>query len=319
MKTTAPHTRQLHPLPALLVAILLILVVTDSTGAVTATGDGVTVNAITITYTAYNGASRQAEVLLPSWYRPGRNPRIPLVISPHGRDGHGHTNAAYWGTLPTTGGFAVVNPDGMGLHVGRSSFGYRGQIDDLAKMPAFVSRALPWVHIDVDRIYALGSSMGGQETLLLVARHPQLLAGAAAMDSVTNLVRRYAQMPLIDGGLDLQALLRREVGGTPAQKPRAYAARSPLSQAPSIARSGVPLQIWWSNADRIVIDQAHQSGTLFRRILQLRPAAAVKAYVGRWRHSSEMRSTALLPLALADFGLLPASWASCPPDVQQLV
>ncbi len=58
-------------------------------------------------------------------------------------------------------------------------------------MPDFATKALPWLRIDRSRIYALGSSMGGQETLLLVARHPDLLAGAAAMDSVTDLARRY--------------------------------------------------------------------------------------------------------------------------------
>ena len=35
--------------------------------------------------------------------------------------------------------------------------------------------------------------MGGQETALLVARHPHA-AGAAAMDSVTDLSRRYYQL-----------------------------------------------------------------------------------------------------------------------------
>ena len=92
--------------------------------------------------------------------------------------------------------------------------------------------------------------MGGQETLLLVARHPQLLAGAAAMDSVTNMARRYRQLPLIPGGIDLQSIMRREVGGTPTENPKAYAARSPLSLARKIAGSGVPLGIWWSLKDR---------------------------------------------------------------------
>ena len=41
------------------------------------------------------------------------------------------------------------------------------------------------------RIYAFGGSMGGQETLLLLARHPHLLAGAAAFDSVTNMALQY--------------------------------------------------------------------------------------------------------------------------------
>ena len=244
----------------------------------------VTVSVFRIAYTAHTGDIRHAEVLLPSWYTPRNNPPLPLVISPHGRGAGGHYNAAFWGTLPTTGGFAVVNPDGMGRRFERYSYGDPGQIDDLARMPNIVCRALPWVHIYRERIYALGSSMGGQETLLLVARHPNLLAGAAAMDSVTDLVRRYRQLPQIAGGRNLQSMMRKEVGGTPGQKPKAYEARSPLDLADSIAQSDVPLQIWWSKVDRIVIDQKHQSAALFRLIQRLHPRAEVKAYVGYWRH-----------------------------------
>jgi pimeloyl-ACP methyl ester carboxylesterase len=100
-------------------------------------------------------------------------------------------------------------------------------------MPEFATKALPWLRIDRSRIYALGSSMGGQETLLLVARHPELLAGAAAMDSVTDLALRYRQ--LLDLGCNarcleqngkplgevLQDAMSREVGGTPETAPGA--------------------------------------------------------------------------------------------------
>ena len=57
--------------------------------------------------------------------------------------------------------------------------------------------------------------MGGQETLLLVARHPGMLAGAAAFDADANLARRYRDFPLLRYGRFLQWAVRREVGGTP--------------------------------------------------------------------------------------------------------
>ena len=44
-------------------------------------------------------------------------------------------------------------------------------------MPQIVAQALPWVRLDLRRVYAIGGSMGGQETLLLLGRHPELLAG----------------------------------------------------------------------------------------------------------------------------------------------
>jgi poly(3-hydroxybutyrate) depolymerase len=285
----------------------------------------------TITYTTHAGTKREATVLLPAGYEPGSNPPLPLVISPHGRGGTGRSNARFWGNLPTVGRFAVVNPDGMGRRLKGFSYGFSGHIDDLARMPQIVAHALPWVRIDCHRIYALGSSMGGQETLLLVARHPQLLAGAAAMDSVTDFARRYEQARNLPtnpefvrrwgapNSVALRSAMRREVGGTPAQTPKAWAARSPLSQARAIAGSGVPLQIWWSTADAIVTDQETQSGALFQALVRLHPRGMLKAYIGRWAHSTEMRSTALLPLALSDFGLLPQGFTSCPPDVRHSV
>jgi pimeloyl-ACP methyl ester carboxylesterase len=292
-----------------------------------AAGAPLTVRTWIIHYRTHNGADRLAYVVLPAWYGPGRNPLIPLVISPHGRGGNGRLNAKLWGDLPARGGFAVVNPDGMGRVLGSYSYGYSGQIDDLARMPSLADKALPWLRIDRKRIFALGSSMGGQETLLLVARHPHLLAGAAAMDSVTNLTRRYRQLPQLGCnqrclqqfgepyGRVLQDTLRREVGGSPDELPRAYLDRSPLALAKQIARSAVPLQIWWSRKDHIVFDQDHQSRALFRELRRLEPCGQASAYVGNWRHSVEMKAHSLLPFALASLGLLPSPRAPLPTSV----
>jgi poly(3-hydroxybutyrate) depolymerase len=281
----------------------------------------------TIHYTAHNGADRLATVVLPAWYGPGDNPPIPVVISPHGRGGNGRANAKYFGKMPAIAGFALISPDGMGRRLRYFSYGYPGQIDDLAKMPDFAAAALPWLNVDRTRIFALGSSMGGQETLLLVARHPKLLAGAAAMDSVTDLARRYGQLPDVPCpagcmkrwgkpyGIVLQSTMSREVGGAPDEARAAYAARSGLSQARKIAFSGVPLQVWWSSRDAIVKDQAHQSEQLVRKVHELNPCAPVVAVSGRWEHSREMRASELLPVALSRFGLLPAGYKTLPHSV----
>jgi pimeloyl-ACP methyl ester carboxylesterase len=284
----------------------------------------------TIEYESHTGAVRQATVVLPAWYGPNNNPPLPVVISPHGRGATGRSNADFFADMPARARFVLISPDGVGRSLKRFSYGFAGQIDDLAEMPDFATRSLPWLRIDRSRIYALGSSMGGQETLLLVARHPRLLAGAAAMDSVTDLGRRYAQLPQLPcdarclarwhkpTGVVLQETMAREVGGTPATKPAAYAARSALDRAAAIARSGVPLQIWWSTQDRIVFDQEHQSEALFRALRRLNPEAPVSAYVGRWRHSTEMRASALLPVALSRFGLLPAGIKRLPASVHHV-
>jgi pimeloyl-ACP methyl ester carboxylesterase len=323
----SPRGARRRGLAVLLVATTLIAsTATAAPSRSTGSRDGVKV--LTVHYTAHNGVDRLAYVVLPAWYGPGTHPKLPVVISPHGRGATGRSNAKFWGNLPAVGRFVVINPDGMGRRLKNFSYGYSGHIDDLAKMPDIAARALPWLRIDRSRIYALGSSMGGQETALLVARHHSLLAGAAAMDSVTDLTRRYRQLPAVPCdrrclarwgkpvGVNLQSVVRREVGGTPHQSPRAYASRSALSQARAIASSGVPLQIWWSSADRIVSDQRHQSDALFREVRKLNPCAPVTAYSGRWQHSTEMRATALLPIALAGFGLLPKGFKSLPRTVR---
>jgi pimeloyl-ACP methyl ester carboxylesterase len=184
------------------------------------------------------------------------------------------------------------------------SWGWRGQIDDLARMPDMLEAALPWFHVDRRRVYAVGSSMGGQETLLLAALHPRLLRGAAALDSATDMTARYDEFPLIPGGFWLQQLARIEIGGTPRSRPAAYAARSPIHYVRQLAFSGVPLHIWWSLRDRIVIGQREESGRLYRAIRGANPRAPVTQYVGTWAHSREMHATARLPLVLLRLRLI---------------
>ncbi len=272
---------------------------------------------IVIRYRAHDGRPSRAYVLLPAWYGKGRNPPIPLIISPHGRGLSGRANAANWGNLPARGGFAVVNPDARGRRLVAHSWGYKGHIDDLARMPRILAQALPWLRVDRRQIFAFGGSMGGQETLLLVGRYPHLLAGAAAFDAVSDFALQYRNFRRLSCGRNcrrlwggpigpgLRHLARTEVGGAPNKVPKAWAERSPIRYARQIASSCVPLQIWWSVADRIVLDQHRQSGKLFRTLRKLNPDAPVEAYVGYWTHSHEMQAATRLPLALANFGLLP--------------
>lgn len=262
------------------------------------------VRTVTVRYRAWNGASRRALLVIPRWYRPGLDPPIPLVISPHGRGLQPQTNLRFWGGLPAFGPFAVVAPEGQGRRLVLYSWGWRGQIDDLARMPRILEAALPWFHVDASRVYAVGGSMGGQETLLLTALHPHLLAGAAALDSPTDMAARYRAFPLLPDGRMLQRLARIEIGGTPQTTPAAYAARSPIHYVRRLASSGVPLHIWWSVRDRVVVDQRHESGRLYRAIRAANPEAPVTSYVGTWVHTAEMQPTARLPLALVELKLI---------------
>jgi pimeloyl-ACP methyl ester carboxylesterase len=262
------------------------------------------VRTITIHYRAWNGGERKAVLVVPRWYGPKLAPAIPLVISPHGRGGTAEGNARLWGGLPAFGPFAVVNPEGQGRRLTAYSWGWRGQIDDLARMPAIIEKALPWFHADQKRIYAIGSSMGGQETLLLAALHPKLLTAAAPLDSATDMAARYKAFGALRNGATLQRQAQIEIGGTPASNPRGYAARSPMSYVGRLAAGGVPLDIWWSRRDKIVVDQYMESGRLYRAILRANPKAPVEQFVGTWAHSHEMHPLARLPLALVDLKIV---------------
>src|SRR6478672_5067269 len=262
------------------------------------------VRVLAISYPAHDGLSRRAYLILPAWYGPLNHPAIPLVISPHGRGVGALANIHRWGDLPARGGFAVINPEGQGRKLTLFSWGDPGEISDLSRMPQIAEGALPWLHIDRHRVYAFGGSMGGQETLLLLARFPRLLAGAAAFDAPTNMAARYRAFDRLPYGDGLQSLARREIGGTPTTNPRGYAARSPLDWARKIAFGGVPLQIWWSRRDRIVCDQEHESGLLYRDVKRLNPVAPVSEFVGKWAHTTEMAAHGYLPYALSRFGLL---------------
>jgi pimeloyl-ACP methyl ester carboxylesterase len=250
-------------------------------------------------YRAHDGVSRRAWLLLPAAYD-GRP--IPLVISPHGRGTSARANARLWGDLPGLGDFAVVNPAGEGRRLGLFSWGYPGEIDDLARMPAIVRAH--GVNVEPHRIYAIGGSMGGQETLLLLARHPHLLAGAAAFDPDTDMARRYWDFADLPGGATLQQLAREEIGGTPLSDPNAYAVRSPDTYARQIALSGVPLLLYWSTRDRVITDQVDETGALANEILGWNPNAPLTVFRGEWRHTAEMRWSRRLPGALVRFDLL---------------
>ena len=289
---------------AAIVAAALILVPAAAAQPVLPGGPPSSVQLLEFAYRAHDGLDRLAWLVVPRGYGLRDDPPIPLVISPHGRGAGALANALRGGDLPARGRFAVVNPVGQGRRLALYSWGAPGQIEDLARMPRLVERAFPWLRVDRRRIYAVGASMGGQETLLIVARHPRLLAGAAAFDAPTDMALRYRDFRLLRRGLRLQRLARFEIGGPPRADPEGYEERSPSDLARAIAASRVPLELWWSRRDRIVVDEAAQSGRLYREIKRLDPDAPVREVVGRWAHTAEL--DAKLPVALRWLGLLPS-------------
>jgi dipeptidyl aminopeptidase/acylaminoacyl peptidase len=239
-------------------------------------------------------------VLVPASLTAGAPRPLPLIISPHGRGVAPIGVASRWGCLPSLYGFVVVCPAGEGVHVHANPWGAPGDIADLARMPAIVQRELPWLRIDRRRIYAVGASMGGMETLLLAARHPNPLAAAVAMDAVVDLRGRYYEMLASRrSGDHVQDKLCCEVGGTPAQVPSRYRERSPMTYLTRLARSRAPLLIWWSRRDQVVIGQTRrQSGLFFRRLRGLHPRAVLKAVITDLPHYAAFSARVGLPAVM---------------------
>jgi hypothetical protein len=130
---------------------------------------------------------------------------------------------------------------------------------------------------------------------------------AVAFDAATNFYRRDSDFARSPGGRRAQALAREEVGGTPRTNPRGYDLRSPTHWLPTVARSGVPLQLWWSDKDQIVIDQAHQSAVFYRELRKRRPRGRVEPVTGSWSHSFKTYANVQLPAAVQWLGLVSAT------------
>lgn len=259
------------------------------------------VRLLSFRYRAWDGAHARAYVVVPAWYRRGDAPSLPLVISSHGRGGGALGPVYRWRYLEGRDGFILVSPSGHGVHYAAYSYAAPGQIADLMRMPRFIHRAFPWIHIDPRRIYAAGASMGGMEALVLAARYPDRIAACLSVDAVTDLAARYWAMPFsFHTGVAVQDILRAEVGGSPEQVPLAYAARSSLFWARNLAFDRVPLLIYWSRKDCEVIHQrTQQSGRLCRRILALDPQAPLTEIVTDLGHGGAYSFKTRLPQALA--------------------
>ena len=294
----------------LLVAATLLFVTPSGGGAEIRLAGENGVRIWPIHYRAHDGWMRKAYLVLPRWYGPRDDPPIPLVISPHGRGVPAIDNVHVWGNLPWYGHFAVINPEGQGRKLTLYAWVIRATSVTWRTCPTRSRTRSPGYGSTTTGFTRSAGAWAARRRCPLVAHYPQLLAGAAAFDAPTNMAARYFAFSSLRFGDELQERARLEFGGTPLWDPRAYRIRSPLDWAKQIAFSGVPLQIWWSRRDRIVVNQAHESGALYRDILRLNPGAPVIEVIGNWRHTAEMHTWSKLPFALRLFGLLPPAYRS---------
>ena len=230
-------------------------------------------------------------------------PPLPLVISPHGRGVRAITNARLWRDLPGRGGFAVVCPGGMGRRLPLHSWGWRGQIDDLARMPAILRATRPWLRIDrADLRRRRKHGRAGDAASARPAPAPARRCGRVRLGDGLRAplpaVRAHAQ------GTDAPGARPGRGGRHAAPNPRAYVLRSPQHWLREIAESGVPLQLWWSDADEIVVDQGRSQGGSSGSC-RLEPRGRLEKVTGSWSHTAESYTRLQLPGAVAWLGLVP--------------
>lgn len=265
---------------------------------------------IAVPYRAWNNKARYATVVLPRDYAPGSDEALPCIVQPHGRKASPLGPASRWGDLPTTERFMVICPDSSGRRDAYNSWAVAGQLQDISEIVDVVESSLPWVHVDHQRMYVVGISMGGHEALCTIARYPDVFAAGMCVDGNANLAARYREFAKVDMA-DVRPLMRREVGGTPSQVPWLYQRRSSTPFASTLATSGVPIAIWWSKDDTIGFNQAKtQTGRLYTRIRSLAPDAPVVQVIGRGAHGTMLSQH---PEAGLEFLRPGGVWRALPP------
>ena len=248
------------------------------------------VQSIEFEYVAWNGTTQSATLLLPLGYDLDGSASLPCIVHLHGRGAKPIDSSTAWRDLPTRDGFAVICPNSVARDGTGNSWAVPGQIDDVLRMPDLVEAAVPGLRLDRDRLFLVGSSMGGQESLVTLARAPDRFAAVAAFDGAADLAARYWEMGEAAQAHD-QALLRHELQGSPRKQPFAYAQRSPLSYAETLARCRVPLLVTWSTADEVVVNgEETQFGRLCRRLRALDPQVPLTEVITALPHGQALRA-----------------------------
>lgn len=192
----------------------------------------------------------------------------PLIVALHGSGATGLDLCNFLAMEADARDWFIVAPDTVGrialnhgLPSGRYNYGWIGAqrdvIDSINHMRANYS-------IDASHIYAIGNSMGGQMTTLMLAKYPDVFAAAATWSAVTDLTIWHGQLivhPKLDGSTCttmphplgpycLDEYVQDEVGGTPAALPFDYQRRSPLQMAANLRL--IPLKMWHHQLDTLV-------------------------------------------------------------------
>jgi pimeloyl-ACP methyl ester carboxylesterase len=207
---------------------------------------------------------------------------LPLLLAPHAitwtaaEDYHegfqGLTrkyHPGYYG-LPEKHGVIIAMPHGHHHREALCSLAGAEQIDDMAHLIGALQDF--GYQVDKRRVYACGLSMGAQEALVLAGRHPDQITAIVAFNPIVDLAAWHEELATSESPeirkYDTARRIANEVGGTPAQVPEAYKARSAFGYLEGLAR--VPCLSFWSEHDFVVPRQiTHHTIPLYRRLKEL--------------------------------------------------
>jgi predicted peptidase len=217
---------------------------------------------------------------------------LPLVLAPHpitwtaeqeyqgGWDG-----MQKWGYHRGWHGLAdqykviIALPHGHHRHEENCSLGGPEQIEDMVHLIDVLREQ--GYHVDSQRIYTCGKSMGGQEALVLAGKHPERVAAVVAFNPIVDLAAWQEDLAISDVSeireFETDKLVANEVGGLPADVPELYAERSAAHYVDGLAL--VPTLIFWSDEDLIVPRQiTHHSYRLYQMVKKQSLVSPVAEY-----------------------------------------
>ena len=136
-------------------------------------------------------------------------------------------------------------------------------------------------YIDASRIYACGLSMGGQEALVLAGKYPDRIAAVVAFNPIVDLAAWQQDLATTNvediREFDTASKIVAEVGRSPEACPAAYAERSPIEYADSLAQ--VSTLLYWSAKDLVVPGQlSRHSYRLYQAVKAISDVAPIAEY-----------------------------------------
>lgn len=187
-----------------------------------------------------DGSMQPASFYFPPSWREGDG-KIPMLVTLHSWSyGYTKKDPASWAASECASrGWAMLYPHFRGPNKTPQGCGSDLAVQDIVDQIEWAIKNRP---VDPDRVYILGGSGGGHMTMLMVARHPGLFAGAYAACGISDLARWYRECmtKLYPVYADM---MEKACGGTPDENPGEYARRSPLTYLSSVRSGSVPFSI----------------------------------------------------------------------------